>query len=150
GPRMSRPLHDPGASINFTAHPPERRRRRSSVIAAQACCCCCCCCCLHAVGGLVGALVGTLVRVQPSPRQIDPDAELPFRRDEEDPVFVLPVSIVYWSVFSLVSLVSFGVSAYNSGSGGVPSNNDLILAGIIILLFLPLVQLGASVLALIV
>lgn len=145
---MAPHTHEPDPQpLTFTAHPPERRRRRSSVIAAQACCCCCCCCCLHSIGGLVGALVGSLVRVQPTPKEVDPDAEFPFRRDEEDPAFVLPTSFVYWGIFSLASIVAYGLYLFLYASSP-PTQDDLITAGVIILLLLPGVQLAASVLAL--
>lgn len=148
------------ASIRLTAHPPERRRR-SSVIAAQACCCCCCCCCLHTIGGLIGALVGSLVRIAPTPREIDPDAEFPFRRDEELPTFVLPASAVYWALFSLAAGLTWGgiVLTFMSptappGGGPAPPpppvGGVMIGAGVGVVMLLPVVQLGASLLAVIV
>jgi hypothetical protein len=134
--------------IRLTAHPPERRRR-SSVIAAQACCCCCCCCCLHTIGGLVGALVGSVIRLDPTPRYADPDAEFPFRRDEELPTFVVPASLVYWVVFSLASGLAWtGYVLYQMS--GAPNSQEMIEGAVILIMLLPVVQLLASILALIV
>jgi hypothetical protein len=136
-------------AVAVIVHPPERRRRRSPVIAAQACCCCCCCC-LHTLGGLVGALVGSLVRVRMSwkPREYDEDADIPFRRDEMPPTFTLPAALVYWGLVSLGTLGTFLALAFSSGTGKV-SQSDLFGAGVVTILILPVVQLGAFIVALI-
>src|SRR3954452_22308225 len=47
------------APIHIRAHPPERRQRGGVVLYGTCCCTCCCCCCLHAVGGVVGAILGS-------------------------------------------------------------------------------------------
>jgi hypothetical protein len=140
----SRPL-----DVAVIVHPPERRRQRSPVIAAQACCCCCCCC-LHTIGGLVGALVGSLMRVRATPRhrEYDEDADIPFRRDELPPSFTVPAALVYWGLVSLGTLGTFLAMAFSSGTGKV-SPNDLFLAALGTILFLPVVQLGAFFVALI-
>src|SRR6266481_5544806 len=47
------------ASIHFEKHQPERRREVGSSLF---CCggCCCCCCCLHSLGGLLGATAASV------------------------------------------------------------------------------------------
>jgi hypothetical protein len=138
----------PQTPIQVTVHPPERRRRAASVIAAQACCCCCCCCCLHTVGGLVGGLVGSLLRVRPSPpaHKEDKGEPFPFRRDDLGPSFTLSPAVVYWVLFSLLSLGTFLYFFFQDG----PANRDLVVAGILTVLVMPGVQLAASLLALLV
>jgi hypothetical protein len=136
------------SAIRVTVHPPERRRRHSSVVAAQACCCCCCCCCLHTIGGLIGGLVGSLLRVRPSPPPVREPAEgspFPFRRDELEPTFTLSPALVYWVLFSLLSMGTFLYFVTAHGGG-----NDPIWAGIGTVLVMPGIQLGASLLALLV
>jgi hypothetical protein len=136
--------------IRFTAHTPERRRRPTSVTAACGCCCCCCCC-LHTIGGLVGAISGSLLAVRPRPRPVDPSFPFPFRRDEIDQdEGTFPVAVVYWLLVLLgVGLVS--VYYFITGStGGTLDPNNLFIGALIALFFLPLVQVGASVLALVV
>ena len=136
------------APVEVTVHLPERRRRPSSVIAAQACCCCCCCCCLHTIGGLVGGLVGSLLRVRPSPpvQKQDEDSPFPFRRDEPGPSFTLSAGFVYWVLFSLLSLGTFLYFLLQDD----PSTREPIWAGILTVLFMPGVQLAAALLAVLV
>jgi len=143
----ARPAQPP--PVRVTAHPPERRRRPSSVIAAQACCCCCCCCCLHTLGGLVGGLVGSLLRVRPSPPvpKEEGDSPFPFRRDEPGPSFTLSPALVYWVLFSLLSLGTF---LYFFFFDSAPTPREPIWAGILTVLVMPGVQLAASLLALLV
>jgi hypothetical protein len=141
----ARPAQPP--SVQVTVHPPERRRRHSSVIAAQACCCCCCCCCLHTVGGLIGGLVGSLLRVRPSPPlyKEDKDSPFPFRRDEPGPSFTLSPALTYWVLFSLLSLGTFLYFLLADSGPREP-----IWAGICTVFVMPGVQLAASLLALLV
>jgi hypothetical protein len=136
------------APVEVTVHPPERRRRHSSVIAAQACCCCCCCCCLHTIGGLIGGLVGSLLHVRPSPPvpSQDEDSPFPFRRDEPGPSFTLSAALVYWVLFSLLSLGTFLYFLLENG----PGSREPIWAGIGTVLVMPGVQLAASLLAVLV
>ena len=42
-------------AIEFAALPPERDRQIGGVASAGACCCCCCC--LHSLGGVIGAAI---------------------------------------------------------------------------------------------
>jgi len=141
--------HPRSLDVAVIVHPPERRRRRSPVIAAQACCCCCCCC-LHTLGGLIGGLVGSLLRVQsaPTPREYDGDDDIPFRRDEMPPTFTVPAALIYWGLVSLGTMGTFLAIAFWSGTGKV-SQSDLLTAGVVTILILPGVQLGAFVVALI-
>jgi hypothetical protein len=141
----------PPAPVQVIVYPPERGRRHSSVIAAQACCCCCCCCCLHTVGGLVGGLVGSLLRVHATrqqPQDYDEDADIPFRRDELPPSFTVPAALVYWGLVSLGTLATFLAIAFSAGTGRV-TQSDLLGAGVVTILILPVVQLGAFLVALV-
>jgi hypothetical protein len=89
--------------------------------------------------------VGSLLRIPPSPRQIDPDAEFPFRRDEELPTFVIPASLVYWVIFSLAT--GAGWAGYVFYDTTAPTHREFIEGAIVMLLLLPGVQLLASLLA---
>lgn len=60
------------SSIRLTAHPPERHRRGEPVILASGCCCCCCCC-LHSLGGLIGAIIGSVTQLGPPREPADLD-----------------------------------------------------------------------------
>jgi hypothetical protein len=134
------------SEIALTAHPPERRRGGSPVILPCGCCCCCCCC-LHSIGGIVGGLVGTAAPVEQAPRPMDPSFPFPFRRDELDEDSpVLPVGMLYWM------LVCFGLLAVALwepvvGRGGSFRSDDLVVGLVVGLLFLPAIQLGASLVA---
>jgi hypothetical protein len=136
-------------AIQVIAHAPERRRRPNSVTAACGCCCCCCCC-LHTIGGLVGAITGSLLTVRPRPRPVDPSFPFPFRRDELDQdEGTFPIAIIYW-LLVLVFIAAVSVYYFLKGrSGGVLDPNDLFLGALIALFCLPALQLGASVLTLV-
>jgi hypothetical protein len=144
-------LPSPNATteIQVTAHAPERGKRSASVTAACGCCCCCCCC-LHSIGGLVGAITGSLLTVRPRPRPVDPSFPFPFRRDELDQdEGTFPIAIIYWL---LVLLLIAAVSVYyflTARTSGVLDPSDLFLGALIALFCLPALQLGASMLTLI-
>jgi len=138
--------------VRLMAHPPERGKRPTSVTLASGCCsCCCCCCCLHTIGGLAGALSGSLLTIQPHLRPVDPSFPFPFRRDEldqEDTTF--PAAALYWIVVSvLILVVTVGFFVQET----MPNFDEpsFLIGGVLIALFcLPAIQLAASLLSLIV
>ncbi len=133
------------AVIQFTAHAPERGKRSASATAACGCCCCCCCC-LHTIGGLIGAIGGSLLQVRSRPRPVDPSFPFPFRRDEfEEEAASFPIAVVYWM---FVLFVVGGVSLYYFFTATGPSldPNNLWIGGFISLFCLPAIQLAASLL----
>jgi hypothetical protein len=104
-------------SVQFEKHQPERR----SGVGDRLFCnggCCCCCCCLHALGGLIGAAAASAKGKSPSAG---------------------PVVGWYWTCLTL--LVGAGV-VWGSGQGDGGAGIGIIA----VLLFLPLVQLIASIL----
>jgi hypothetical protein len=135
--------------VQVTAHPPERARRGAPVILPCGCCCCCCCC-LHTVGGLAGGVVGSVLRVRPRHRPVDPDFPFPFRRDEldeEGPTF--SPALLYWLLVSFLMAVTavwyYLAEATRGPLAGDPQN--LLLGLLIAVMILPGLQAGASVLA---
>jgi hypothetical protein len=122
---------------------PERARGNSPVPAqAGSCCCSCCCCCLHTVGGVIGGLVGSVQPVQPTPPVNT--TPFPFRRDEWERPPGLHPALLYWG---LVCSLSTLLGLYFVVSGKV-STSELQWAVLGVIFFLPLPQLGASVLSL--
>jgi len=133
--------------IDLRRTPPERKRPVGSVVLAGPGCCCCCCCCLHSVGSLIGSLVAAR-EPRPGPDDLRRVAAEPTGPD-------VSVARLYWWVVFLILLLGFftpvlgpwGYWYYNRGpievffSGG---GAVLVMA----IGFLPLVQLGASVVAL--
>jgi len=105
-------------SVQFEKHQPERRRR----LGAHLFCgggCCCCCCCLHSLVGLIGAAAATAKSKSPSEGS---------------------VVGCYWTCLALLAgaIFIFTLGSMNASEQGF---------GIIVaLLFLPLVQLVASIL----
>src|SRR5262245_14305707 len=93
----STPSHPCGDSpLDITRHPPEHGPGGTPEV-LPAGCCCCCCCCLHTLGGLIGAVTGSVSLIEPPPKRMDPDSPFPFRRDEfEDEGPVLPATALYW------------------------------------------------------
>jgi hypothetical protein len=134
--------------ITLQAHPPERRRRQSTELLSQlnGCCCCCCCCCLHSLGSLVGAAWASASASRDSAAGANPSL-IKFPDDEIDgwarnPLVRIPVNRIYWSlVVSVLGLVLLYLMAQPQP---VPSLEGYLL---ILAIFLPLVQLGASVLS---
>jgi hypothetical protein len=143
---MNRREQEQPARVTVTAHPPERGRGGAPVILPCACCCCCCCC-LHTLGGLVGAVAGTLQKVKPRPRRIDPDAPFPFRRDvfEDEDGPLVPAALLYWLLVGmLVALLAVGWYARNFLRTGFGNPNDLAIGLFVALMVLPSLQLAAS------
>jgi hypothetical protein len=140
--------------ITLQAHPPERRRRRSAELLSQLNgCCCCCCCCLHSVGSLVGAVVASVVASRgsaASPRE----APIKFPDDEiggwvQEPPVRLPIKRIYWgSVVAVASLVPLYMLLQHVTPMG--PDGPMVEPLFYLAIFLPLVQLGASVLSAIV
>jgi hypothetical protein len=135
--------------IRITAHTPERGKRSASVTAACGCCCCCCCC-LHTIGGLVGAISGSLLNIRYRPRPVDPSFPFPFRRDELDQEEgTFPVAVVYW-IIVLLGVVAVSAYTFFAGSSGQLDPTMLLWGAVIGLFFLPAIQLVASLLSLII
>jgi hypothetical protein len=110
------------APVKFTRHPPERRRSGSIVLAMGGGCACTCCCCLHTLGAIAGAIVGSALPLSP-PKQ---------ERYENAPEKPSPkVAAIFWALSGLVSL---GVLGYYAVSGGAGPGDNLLGAGIILLL----------------
>ena len=110
------------APVKFTRHPPERRRSGSIVLAMGGGCACTCCCCLHTLGAIAGAIVGSALPLPP-PKQ---------ERYENAPEKPSPkVAAIFWALSGLVSL---GVLGYYAVSGGAGTGDNLLGAGIILLL----------------
>jgi len=109
------------APVKFTRHPPERRRSGSIVLAMGGGCACTCCCCLHTLGAVVGAIVGSALPLSP-PKQ---------ERSENAPEKPSPrVAAIFWALSGLVSL---GVLGYFAVSGGAGPGDNLLGAGLILL-----------------
>jgi len=110
------------APVKFTRHPPERRRSGSIILAMGGGCACCCCCCLHTLGAITGAIVGSALPLPP-PKQ---------ERYENAPEKPSPkVAAIFWALSGLVSL---GVLGYFAVSGGAVTGDNLLVAGVILLL----------------
>jgi hypothetical protein len=128
------------SNLQVIAHPPERGRRSTTLAAAGSCCCCCCC--LHAVGGLAGAIVGGVKKVErPVPDGIPAQEagriHLEVKSAEQYAVRV------YWMSLLIIALIACLVV-------GMEQNHDqLVVMFFVIALGLPFGQLGASVAALI-
>jgi hypothetical protein len=142
---MSTTRETPPSVFKWTAHPPERRRQGAPVVLPCGCCCCCCCC-LHTLGSLIGGITGSTRPIAPRARPVDPDFPFPYRRDEfELEGEALPAGALYW----LLVCVGLGVgSLWYFLAEGARRPEDLFYGFLISLIFaLPLVQLGASVVA---
>lgn len=109
----------------FTVHPAERKRSPAIVGSVCCSCCCCCSCCLHTVGSLAGAAIGTAVAIKTARNR--PQA--------------LQVVAVYWvSTLTLLSML-IAISLLTK---------SLLAILIIVLLLVPVLQLGASVITFVV
>ena len=122
--------------LQMETHAPERRKRSDPVTAS--CGCCCCCCCLHAIGGLIGAAAAPVFGSGGTPTPFhydvdDFDAELPPLTKPG-----LSAIAVYWSTFLILTALG-GLIALANGVVGV----------VVLVLVLPLVQLGAVFVALV-
>src|SRR5262249_21424743 len=111
-------------------------------------CCCCCCCCLHTLGGLIGAVSGSVSTIVPRREQFyteDEDSPFPFRRDivlDEGPI--IPATLLYWMLVSFLIALTCAVTYIKQG-GTNPS--DLLAGLFIAFMILPALQLGASLLS---
>lgn len=115
--------------IEFQAHPPERRRHQAGVTCN---CGCCCCCCLHSLGSLIGASVAATRTLKP-PKTTDDISETP-------PVLSTHLGTgVYWKCLGALIFIT-----------GVIYAEELSTMLLVLLLAMPGIQLGASVLSLIV
>ncbi len=142
--------------IDVQAHPPERRRRQTVTLPCG--CCCCCCCCLHSIGGLVGAVIGSVTSSvtarRPSPYEYLPEGGgdpfvLPPRLR---PSSALSASALYWIILALLASLVFVFSFLGFSLENFNRDQMAGLGGAILILaiFLPAVQLVASVIAMIV
>jgi hypothetical protein len=133
--------------IVVRSHPPERLVRSLARGHIAGACCCCCCCCLHSVGSLSGAAVGSFFpRNREAPGVLKPLDKL--RDDEFDaPARAVPagpwVGSIYWMA-TLAAIVVTSLWAMTRPSAGV-TGTLVILAT-----FMPAVQLGGSVLCLLI
>jgi hypothetical protein len=109
-------------------------------------CCCCCCCCLHTIGGLIGGIAGSLSRIDRPRRPLDPDFPFPFRRDEMEDEVTFPAGVLYWLLVSFLSAATAVGYYWNEGAA---RPDDLFIGLLVAVFFLPAIQLGASLLALI-
>jgi hypothetical protein len=114
---------------------PERGPRGAA--AAPAGQCCCCCCCLHSLGGLIGALTAT---AKPVPAEQVPTATT----DKPQLAPKHSATGLYWTI---VLIVSGLFVSYNFAVERHPDDGESLL---IIALALPVIQLFASFLVVIV
>ncbi|GMV19105.1 MAG: hypothetical protein AMXMBFR56_73290 [Polyangiaceae bacterium] len=117
--------------------PPERSTRLAVV--GSVCCssCCCCCCCLHALGGLVGAAMGSAWAVVPSATEAN--ASTPSGARDGAALTVA----VHWTVVFALSVAAFVI-------GSLVDVHDGIWIGLAsVVLGLPAFQLAAFVLGLV-
>ncbi len=116
-------------SISLVAHPAERGVSKSITLACG--CSCCCCCCLHTVGGLALAGVGTRT----------PTA-LRASKTEEQNESRSSAKKFYWLSLLFVSALVPGTILAAETPHDI--EDFLLVVGMIVLMALPLVQLGAS------
>jgi hypothetical protein len=78
-------------------------------------------------------------------RMTDPDSPFPFRRDEfENEGPLVPATLLYWLLVIVVAFLGAGVFGLSNG----PNLLDGLFTGsLVMVMVLPAVQLGASVLA---
>jgi hypothetical protein len=144
-------VSDP-SPIDVHPHPPERRRRQTVTLPCG--CCCCCCCCLHTLGGLIGAAIGSNVasRTPPPPYpgylyEGEEGELIPPRRR-----YALSPAALYWIILAVLVNITFLLCFLGFGTEPFdPSRLEGLGAAILILaIFLPAVQLVASVIAMLV
>jgi hypothetical protein len=133
--------------LTIIRHPPEHGPGGTPDV-LPAGCCCCCCCCLHTLGGLIGAVVGSVNPIQAAPvRMSDPDSPFPFRRDEfEDEGPVMPATALYWLLVVFLIAVT---AVWYYVDRGARNPEDILFGLLIALMIFPALQLGASLLSLI-
>lgn len=133
--------------IAIEKHEPERRR--PAVTTAYCGCTCCCCCCLHSIGSVIGAAImpilgsGSATSAHWAKRAMMPS-------DDDDgfsvPDLRLPprasaVTLFWWLTCALVVLgLMIPVFAYQRQA------EPFLIAGILILLAFPIIQLASVVL----
>jgi hypothetical protein len=136
--------------VTLTCHAPERGRGGAPAILPAGCCCCCCC--LHTLGGITGAVIGSATQMPSRPAyDPDPDAPFPYRRDvfEEDQPLLSP-ALLYWLMVALAVVATVGVTPFVAGSGAADIMDDLAGGLFVAIMFLPALQMAASLLAVIV
>lgn len=129
------PLH-----VSIVAHPPERRRRPGTVAACG--CCCCCCCCLHSLGGIVGAAMGSVKTTAPAPYRPRVPSSKSADILAEEPRSGGQAIAIYW--LTLLGLVLATAILVGATAGGGEAG---VIAVLLVALGLPLLQLGASLVA---
>jgi hypothetical protein len=135
------------AEVIVTVHPPERRHRGGVVVPSCACCSCCCCC-LHTIGGLVGAVMGSVQKIPESVAPPPQELDSPYlqRRDEIEEENLLPPQLVYWFTVLVMICATSGVYFLLDGPTTRPVEG-LLSGAMVALMILPALQLGASLLA---
>jgi len=125
--------------VMIEKHEPERRRR--SVTTLYCGCTCCCCCCLHSLGSLVGAAVAPGLgtgSLMPMTYYFEEETGAQARGLEQPG---LSAVTIFWWTLCLLVLVGAAL--------GIASNQGVI-AGIVLLLVLPLLQLASAFITLLV
>jgi hypothetical protein len=132
----------PSEDVTFVAHPPERGRRSTTLLSPG--CCCCCCCCFHSLGSLAGALYGMSGGRRPLTPGISVEEAI---REEKERKAAdkYAIKLYWWSLLIVAVLTTLITITEDTGRGA----GAVGMAGLVIAIFLPLGQLGASVLALI-
>lgn len=116
--------------VRFETHPPERRRR-STVLLAHGCCCCC----IHSLGGLAGAIFGSIRRKAPSPESLTTEAMV--REEGEIRTSSRYAAKVYWLALTLVAV--FTIAGFTFGG------KDVVIGPVVVVFFLPTAQLAAAI-----
>lgn len=121
-----------GPRVEVEAHPPERGAPRSVVVACG-CSCCCCCCCLHSVGGVIGAAIASAGGAAAGDALVSRSI----------------AKRIYWvAVLFLVACIPGPLFA--PGHGVHEIDDAFWIAFLGVALGLPVIQLGAAVLSLLV
>jgi streptolysin S family bacteriocin protoxin len=128
--------------IRFTSHASERRRRSTTIAAAGSCCCSCCC--VHTVGGLGGAIYGSLRRDAPDPEALVTEKQIGLEAETAEAHRYAVKT--YWLALTFVCFLTLVVSAAFPGLAYVGRGLGIAL----IIGFLPIGQLLASLISLVV
>lgn len=126
--------------MNLISHPPERGRRATTLVAAGSCCCCCCCC-VHSVGGLAGAVYGSLRRDAPDPGTLVTEEQI--RLEAETAAAHGYAVKVYWLALTIVGALTIAVSL-------IANPNEPLVGPALVLGFLPAGQLAAALISVVV
>lgn len=121
--------------VRIARLPPERLERMAVV--GSVCCssCCCCCCCLHALGGLVGAAMGSAWAAVPT------TGDATDRASARDAA-ALTVA-VHWTIVVALSVTAFVIGSLTDVHDGIWIGLASVVIG------LPVFQLAAFVLGLV-